>query len=548
MTQPVQAAAPERLVLVLPDGSRVPVSTSVTLGRGETADIRIDDQTVSRVHARITVGPDGATVEDAESRFGTRLSGQDLKHPAPLRAGATIGLGDVTIRVQRAIDRPSPVAARRDLTRDPAATVVVPVDATLLGLRAAPDATDPGGEPRPRIRSGWALKRLGADEGEARFVLQDLRTRKFLRMDPEDAALFELMDGSRTVSQLLVDAETCAGSEGPARLSRLVAELADRGLLAGVDAAPATAARPGRLKRLLRSREYTVPWAGRYFERAYHGWGRRFFLPLTVTFLALFALAGFAAFAYLVGARYGTPFVVARHLAIGGAVFVAGRFALVAAHELAHGLALAHYGRRAGRAGLRLLLIFPYAFVDTSEAYFESRARRIVVSAAGPASDLTWAGAFSFACAVSPAGAIRDVCFQLAFGGYVGAFFNLNPFLDRDGYNILVDYLREPRLRRRARHQLAQRISGAGVGEDASPILGRYALAGLIWSAVGAAFAVIFASRYSARLASSLPHAARPVLFLLFCLAVSVPLLVQISAPAIQRLRFGAREVNRVLD
>ena len=91
---------------------------------------------------------------------------------------------------------------------------------------------------------------------------------------------------------------------------------------------------------------------------------------------------------------------------IGGAVFVVGRFALVAVHELAHGLALAHYGRRAPRGGLRLVLIFPYAFVDTSEAYFESRTHRMVISAAGPACDLTLGALFSFACWVAPRGSI----------------------------------------------------------------------------------------------------------------------------------------------
>src|SRR6202000_2780426 len=113
------------------------------------------------------------------------------------------------------------------------------------------------------------------------------------------------------------------------------------------------------LARILKPRDKTVTWVGDYFERAYHHWGRVFFSPLPVTFLALFAL---------------------------------GRFALVAVHELAHGLALAHYGRRASRGGLRLVLIFPYAFVDTSEAYFESRAHPIRISRAGPACDVTVGG------------------------------------------------------------------------------------------------------------------------------------------------------------
>lgn len=548
MAVSVQVGVARPLVLVLPDGSRVPVKGSLTIGRAETAHVRIADQTVSRLHARISLDARGATIEDAGSRFGTRLSGRTLTRPAQLGPGAVIGLGDVAIRVEAAPRGLASPAMNSDLGPGPAETMVVPIDATALGLRIAPASSGAGAELRPRVRSGWALKRLGADEGEARFVLQDLRSRRFFRMEPADAALFELLDGTRTVGELLVAAEKRIGEGGPARLGRLVAELADRGLLAGIAPGPATAARPSWLRRLVRPRERSVTWAGQYFERAYHGWGRAFFLPLSVTFLALFGLAGFAAFAYLVGARYGTPFVVARRLIIGGAVFMAGRLALVAMHELAHGLALAHYGRRASRAGVRLLLIFPYAFVDTSEAYFESRAHRIVISAAGPSSDLTLGAAFSFACAASPAGALREVFFQLAFGAYLGAFFNLNPFLDRDGYSILVDFLREPRLRQRARRQLALRLSGAGVTEATSALLGRYAMAGVIWSAVGACFAVIFSDRYSARLNALLPHGMTLALFLIFYVMVSIPILVQLGAPLIARARFGRGEVNRVLE
>jgi putative peptide zinc metalloprotease protein len=519
----------------------------LTIGRAEEADVRIDDQTVSRLHVKISVDAGGATIEDAGSRFGTRLSGLALTRPAPLSPGAAIRLGDVTIRVEGGVERFASVAGNGELDAGPAQTMVVPVDATAMGLRIAP----PGpagvtGELRPRVRSGWALKRLGADEGVARFVLQDLRTRRFVRMEPDDAALFELLDGGRTISQLLADAQNRVGPTGPARLTRLVADLADRGLLTGID--PALPARRGRLARLVRPRERAVTWPGPYFERAYHGWGRIFFLPVSVTSLVLLAVAGFGAFAYLVGARYGTPFVVAHRLIIGGAVFVLGRFVLVLAHELAHGLALAHYGRRAARAGVRVLLIFPYAFVDTSEAYFEPRVNRIVISAAGPASDVTLGAVFSVACAICPAGPLRDVFFQLAFGAYLGAFFNLNPFLDRDGYNILADCLRESHLRQRARRQLAQRLSGAAANVEASPLLGRFASAGVIWSAVGAGLTVIFSNRYSSRLDGLLPHAATRAVFLGFYLMLLVPVLVQLGIPLIRRARFGPTEVNHVLD
>ncbi|HKI38365.1 MAG TPA: FHA domain-containing protein [Gemmataceae bacterium] len=49
--------------------------------------------TVSRQHARIDVGADGATLSDAGSRNGTLLNGCLIEGPSPLRAGDSIQLG-----------------------------------------------------------------------------------------------------------------------------------------------------------------------------------------------------------------------------------------------------------------------------------------------------------------------------------------------------------------------------------------------------------------------------------------------------------------------
>src|SRR5690606_23444160 len=115
--------------------------------------------------------------------------------------------------------------------------------------------------------------------------------------------------------------------------------------------------------------------------------------------------------------------------------------------------------------------ILPYAYVDTSATALEPRRRRIAVSAAGPAADAVIGGAGAWACLLMPAGALRDVGFQLAFGGYLGALLNLNPFADRDGYHIAVDAFGEPGLRRRARDHLARRLRGLDTSADA-PLLG----------------------------------------------------------------------------
>ncbi|HEY1480898.1 MAG TPA: hypothetical protein VGF46_12745, partial [Gaiellales bacterium] len=183
----------------------------------------------------------------------------------------------------------------------------------------------------------------------------------------------------------------------------------------------------------------------------------------------------------------------------GGAVFVTGRFAAVSLHELAHGLTMSSFGRRVRSAGLKVVGIFPYAYVDTSEAWFEPRRRRIAISASGPASDALVAGAASLVALPLGPGAVRDVLFQVAFGAYVAGFMNLNPFLDRDGYHVLVDVLREPGLRKRSRARLAGAISGRASAPERG-LVTAFAFSSLVWLLVAGGMTVAFASLYTDRL------------------------------------------------
>jgi putative peptide zinc metalloprotease protein len=549
LAPPANPALPGELVLVLPTGVRLPIRDSMTIGRGETADVKIEDRTVSRMHARIDATAQGAFISDAGSRFGVTVAGEKLSEPRRLTAGTEIRLGNVTLRVEQALAAGAVAGGPAPGEREgavPNATIVVPVNATQLGLRApAPMGGD--GALRPRLRSGWALKQLDDSGDDERWVLRDLRSDTFLTIESEDAALLQMIDGQATVAELLTRSTEAVGPAGPGRLARLIAGRGERGMLDGIAPTPVAKPEPRLLARAFKPREKVFGWIPRYFDRAYRHWGRIFFQPLVVTMLVLLSLAGVIVFAYLVGARYGTPFVVANRLVLGGAVFIAGRFLIVALHELAHGLALVHYGRTTKRAGLKLVFIFPYAFVDTSEAYFEPRMHRIVVSAAGPATDFSLAAFFSVLCAVSPAGNVREVLFQLAFAGYVGAFFNANPFLDRDGYQILCEWLREPKLKERARAQLRARLSGTMSEEEGSPVLARYAIARLVWSVIGVGFVLVLSLRYYDRLSALAPHSVVLAAFILFFIVLLLPVVFALVMPMISRARYGTREVNRVV-
>ena len=522
------------LELVLPDRTRVPILEDTTIGRAPGSTVQVADPAVSRRHARLSVSHGdraaGVLLEDLGSTHGTWLDDRAVDGPQPVGDGSRIRVGDHELRVER----------RRDDAEAGATIVVRPGDSLVVTAHGDGAHTVAPGErfgTRPRVRSGYALKRLEASEGERRWVLRDLESDRFLRMSQADADLFALIDGRHSLADLVGEAERREGAEGAARLLALLSELADRGLLAGVDSAetPAAAA-TSPLRRLARPRERTWADAGRWFERLYHRGAWRLFTAPGLAAIAVLVVAGLAVFPYLVVARYGTPFVVAHKVGLGALIFVLGRFGVVAAHESAHALTMASYGRRVGRAGIKLVLAFPYAFVDTSEAWFEPARRRIAVSAAGPVSDFAMGAVFALCCLALPAGAPRDVFFQLAFAAYVGAVVNLNPFVERDGYQILVDALREPGLRRRAREQLVRRLSGGGRHDD-SRLLTRYAAAGVAWSALAACFAAGMSLRYEPQLAAVAPEPAVWATFAVLWGALLLPVAAVVGRPLSVRWR-----------
>jgi putative peptide zinc metalloprotease protein len=520
------AGAP--LELVLADATRVPLVGEITIGRAPGATLVLADPTVSRTHARIS---DGGVLEDAGSSHGTYLDGHRVTGPAPLHDGAKIRLGDAELRVER---RRADQEAGRTIVVRPGASLLMPA----AGVASVTGSATQFGM-KPRVRSGYALKRLDASEGAKRWVLKDLATGSFLRLSDNDAALFEQLDGSRSLVELVGDAEARFGTRGPARLARLLSDLGERGFLAGVAGAqPAATAPAGRLARLFKPREKIVPGVGPFIARLYKAGGFLIFTRPFLIFVAALVVAGIAAFIGLIAGRYGTPFVVASKFGIGGIVFLLGRFAVVAVHETMHGLTMASYGRHVERAGFKLIAIFPYAFVDTSEAWFEPRGRRIAISAAGPVSDFSLGAVFAICCLVLPEGTVRDIFFNLAFAAYVGGFFNLNPFIERDGYHMLVDWLREPGLRRRAKEQLARRLSGDGASTD-SPVLARYAVFGLVWSGVAACFAIGMSLRYEKIFLELAP---KPVVYGVMgtlWVAFFLPVIVVLGKPLWQRIRGG---------
>jgi adenylate cyclase len=75
------------------------------VGRGQQCDVVINDESISRQHARLVVGPAQVVLSDLQSRNGTYVDGRAV-HDATLRGGEQLSFGDVDATIERRPDAP----------------------------------------------------------------------------------------------------------------------------------------------------------------------------------------------------------------------------------------------------------------------------------------------------------------------------------------------------------------------------------------------------------------------------------------------------------
>ena len=165
-------------------------------------------------------------------------------------------------------------------------------------------------------------------------------------------------------------------------------------------------------------------------------------------------------------------------------------------HELAHGLAIRHWGAQVPHWGVTLLMGMPVPYVDAGAAVaLPSRWQRAVVAAAGIMVELTLVALGLVAALAVQPGNLRDLALVVvAIGGLSSLLVNANPLMRFDGYHLLCDVADLPNLAPRSTahwlHALRTRVLRIP-GESAvvplpgeTPWLWAYAPAALVmrWS------------------------------------------------------------------
>ncbi len=96
-----QAGSQMLMLVLLLEGRRIALASGINIvGRDREADVRIDDPSVSRRHARIVVEGNTASVEDLESKNGTRVGGVPVSQPVRLARGDVVAFGSIETRFE----------------------------------------------------------------------------------------------------------------------------------------------------------------------------------------------------------------------------------------------------------------------------------------------------------------------------------------------------------------------------------------------------------------------------------------------------------------
>jgi DNA-binding winged helix-turn-helix (wHTH) protein len=97
-SQAMEIAGPVAVARLLYEGSTTTLSPGThVVGRDKTSAVYLDSPSVSREHARVTVSASAASIEDLNSKNGTRVNGKEILGVTRLEDGDQIQMGLITL-------------------------------------------------------------------------------------------------------------------------------------------------------------------------------------------------------------------------------------------------------------------------------------------------------------------------------------------------------------------------------------------------------------------------------------------------------------------
>ncbi|MCA9871671.1 MAG: hypothetical protein KC487_14990, partial [Anaerolineae bacterium] len=362
----------------------------------------------------------------------------------------------------------------------------------------------------PQAASGVVVSRLN-DRNGIYYIIKNPAASTYYRLSEPDHFLWQRMDGTRTISDLVVAFFSAYGSFAFERVTALVAGLRANRFLTDQPAGQSLQSRNiGRrvaaLWQTFLQKQFAISGMDRYLAAIYNRGGWLLFTWPAQAIFAVVSLVGVVMYVRLFASGAFSYTGAQRSVASSLLWLLLLNLVSILLHELSHGLTVKHYGREVRRAGFMIYFGLPAFFVDTTDIWLEGKRARLAVSWAGPYSGLILAGICGIVLTLWPGLPVNGLLYQFAFLALLTVFINLNPLLELDGYYLLMDWLEIPMLRRKSlaflRSGLWTRLRSGP--HNLSRDEGIYSVFGLL-SALWTVYAVVFGIKFwQERLAGSL--------------------------------------------
>jgi putative peptide zinc metalloprotease protein len=314
---------------------------------------------------------------------------------------------------------------------------------------------DPG-EYRPKLDPDIEIKKFTQRSGEDYYMLANPRDLVHYRIQGPDYELVRLMDGTRTLKEIVIERFSDSGEMDVGGVADFVYQLRSENFFEdrfeNVEAVVHRALNPPRRHDKLRQfvTNLRIEWKN---PQAPVKWlydhGFRYALTKPFVLLALgVAIAGI--FAFVANYRSHLFGLTGKSLAVGFFVLLAIQYFMILVHELGHALVLVDNGRRLKGAGFLIYFGCPAFYVESSDSLMMEPRKRVLQAFAGPYGQSFGAGVASIIAWAYPQWVVSETLFRYTVLAYLNIFLNLIPILELDGYFMLSDWLRVPDLRPRS--------------------------------------------------------------------------------------------------
>jgi CRP-like cAMP-binding protein/Zn-dependent protease len=329
-------------------------------------------------------------------------------------------------------------------------------DGQLRGVWDDVEARYDAGRFKPRLAGDVEIKQFKLRWGSDYAMIANPRDLVHYRLESAELETVRLMDGTRTLKEIVVERFRKSGDLELDGVADLVTQLREGGFLDPpfMDAYEAVrkAQEPSRFQAKFKefSKTLSVEWkrADGVFRWMYDHGLRFFFKPPVVIAGVIVGIIGMIAFVSIV--RSGSISLSSDSLALEFVILGTLNYFLIFTHESGHALGVIHYGRKIKSAGFMIYYGSPAWFIESSDVLMLEPRQRAVQALAGPFAELVLAGVASIAAWANPDAALSSTLYKFAVLNYFILFMNLVPLLELDGYYALADLIHVPDLRPRS--------------------------------------------------------------------------------------------------